>query len=93
MPGVLQLEAMAQAGGILAMAGEKQEEKLAFFMTINNAKFRKPVTPGDQLVFNIEVTKAKRNIVSIHGEATVDGQLASQADLMFSIIDRAEAKI
>jgi 3-hydroxyacyl-[acyl-carrier-protein] dehydratase len=93
MPGVLQMEAMAQAGGILAMAGESQEDKLAFFMTINKAKFRKPVVPGDRLDLNIEVIKAKKGIFSVHGEARVEGELASQGDLMFSIVDREEAGI
>ena len=89
MPGVLMIEAMAQAGGILALMSAGAKEKLAFFMTINNVKFRKPVVPGDQLVFNVEIVKVVRaNIVKTHGEATVDGKTVAEGDLMFSIVDK-----
>ena len=90
MPGVLMIEALAQTGGILSLvSADNKEDKLAFFMTINNAKFRKPVTPGDQLVFKVEITKVLRgSIVQTHGEATVDGQLVCEADLMFSVVDK-----
>ena len=91
MPGVLMIEAMAQAGGILALMSAGAKEKLAFFMTINNVKFRKPVVPGDQLVFNVEIVKVIRaNIVKTHGEATVDGKVVAEGDLMFSVIDKEE---
>ena len=91
MPGVLMIEAMAQAGGILALMSAGAKEKLAFFMTINNVKFRKPVVPGDQLVFNVEIVKVVRaSIVKTRGTATVDGQVVAEGDLMFSIIDKEE---
>ena len=91
MPGVLMIEALAQAGGILALLDGKNKNKLAFFMTINNAKFRRPVVPGDQILLHVEVIKRVReSIVQTHGEASVDGKLACEADLMFSIIDRED---
>lgn len=89
MPGVLIIEALAQTGGILALLDGKGKEKIAYFMTINNAKFRKPVVPGDRLNLMVNVTKRVReNILQIHGEASVDDKLVSEADLMFSIVDK-----
>lgn len=89
MPGVLIIEALAQAGGILAMMEEEAKDKLAFFMTIDKAKFRKPVVPGDQLLLYVEQKKRVRgNIVQLHGEAQVDGKCVCEADLMFSVLDR-----
>jgi len=89
MPGVLMIEALAQTGGILALIEESAKDKLAFFMTINNAKFRKPVVPGDQLLFHVTVTKRVReSIIQTHGEASVDGKVVCEADLMFSIVDK-----
>ncbi|MFH1305702.1 MAG: 3-hydroxyacyl-ACP dehydratase FabZ [Candidatus Omnitrophota bacterium] len=93
MPGVLIIEALAQAGGILALVSEKGKEVLAYFMTIDNAKFRKVVVPGDQLVLHAEVTKLVRaNIVQIHGKASVQDKVVCEADLMFSIIDKNKVK-
>ncbi len=83
MPGVLQVEAMAQAGGILAArtGGFDPKTQVVFFMAINNVKFRKPVIPGDQLV--IEVTPLRRGKVwKMRGEARVDGKLVSEADFI-----------
>ncbi|MEA3489435.1 MAG: 3-hydroxyacyl-ACP dehydratase FabZ [Candidatus Omnitrophota bacterium] len=89
MPGVLIIEAMAQAGGILAMMEDETRDKLAFFMTINNAKFRKPVVPGDQLFFHVyKIKQVRGNIVQLHGDAGVDGKVVCEADLMFSVVDR-----
>ena len=89
MPGVLQIEALAQTGGIVAMMEDSGKDKLAFFMTVNNCKFRKPVVPGDQLVLYVEEKKRVRgNIVQVHGEASVDGKVVCEADLMFSIVDK-----
>ena len=89
MPGVLQIEAMAQVGGVLALLDGENKDKIAFFMTINNAKFRKPVVPGDQLIFKVEITKVVRGtIIQTHCEATVDGKVVSEGDLMFSIVDK-----
>ena len=91
MPGVLMIEALAQTGGILAMMQDKNKGKLAFFMTVNNAKFRKPVVPGDQLLLHATVIKVSRgSIVQTHGEASVDGKIVCEADMMFSLMDRKE---
>ena len=89
MPGVLILEAMAQTGGILLLNGvENPGDKLVFFMGINNAKFRRPVAPGDQLVFELTMVTRKTRICQMHGEAFVDGHLVAEADMMASIVDR-----
>jgi UDP-3-O-[3-hydroxymyristoyl] N-acetylglucosamine deacetylase / 3-hydroxyacyl-[acyl-carrier-protein] dehydratase len=91
MPGVLIIEAMAQTGGILLLNGvENPGDKLVFFMSINNAKFRRPVVPGDQLVFELKLTSRKSRICLMSGKAFVDGTLVAEADLMASIIDRAD---
>ncbi len=89
MPGVLILEAMAQTGGIMLLNGiENPEGKLVYFMSINNAKFRRPVMPGDQLVFELTMTSRKSKICQMSGKAFVDGNLVSEADMMASIIER-----
>ncbi|MFH1846542.1 MAG: 3-hydroxyacyl-ACP dehydratase FabZ [Candidatus Omnitrophota bacterium] len=89
MPGVLIIEALAQTGGTLALLDTGAKDKLAFFMTINKAKFRKPVTPGDQLNLHVEINKVIRgSILQTHGEASVDGKIVCEADLMFSVVDK-----
>jgi UDP-3-O-[3-hydroxymyristoyl] N-acetylglucosamine deacetylase/3-hydroxyacyl-[acyl-carrier-protein] dehydratase len=89
MPGVLIVEAMAQCGGILLLNSvEDPENKLAYFMSIENAKFRKPVVPGDQLVLEVELVSKRRNIVHVAGKAYVDGQLAAEAEMLTAIVDR-----
>lgn len=93
MPGVLIIEAMAQTGGILLLNGvENPGDKLVFFMSINNAKFRRPVVPGDQLVFELKLVTRKSKICTMSGKAYVDGTLVAEADLMASIIDRNDTK-
>lgn len=92
MPGVLILEAMAQTGGILLLNGvENPDGKLVFFMSITNAKFRRPVTPGDQLVLELKLITRKKRICQMHGEAFVSGNLVAEADMMASIVDRTPA--
>lgn len=83
MPGVLIIEGMAQVGGILAYLASDDEvrKKVCYFASIDNAKFRKPVRPGDQLLIEMTATACKRGIWCFHGAATVDGQLVAQADL------------
>ena len=94
MPGVLIIEAMAQTGGILLLNGvENPGDKLVFFMSINNAKFRSPVVPGDQLVFELKMISRKSKICQMSGKAFVDGTLVAEADMMASIIDRADTKL
>ncbi len=87
MPGVLILEAMAQVGGIMMLASEENKGKLAFFLAIDNAKFRKTVVPGDRLVFEVEAGKMRSKVGSVHGKALVDGKLVAEADLMFALVD------
>ncbi|OEU44461.1 MAG: 3-hydroxyacyl-[acyl-carrier-protein] dehydratase FabZ, partial [Desulfobacterales bacterium S7086C20] len=79
MPGVLIIETMAQAGGVLVYASLPEEEKkgLVYFMGIDKARFRKPVVPGDQLVVEIIWTKRRANVSKMSGKATVDGQLVA----------------
>ena len=81
MPGVLQVEAMAQAVGLLML----EPGKIPLFMSIDKCKFRKAVVPGDQLRIEVEKIKVKRNIIVAKGRCLVDGTVASEADLMFSI--------
>ena len=88
MPGVLLVEAMAQAGGFLLFSRvEERDNKLIYFTGIDNCRFRRPVVPGDQLVFEVEVVSARRNFAKIHGRATVDGELACEADLMSAMME------
>jgi UDP-3-O-[3-hydroxymyristoyl] N-acetylglucosamine deacetylase/3-hydroxyacyl-[acyl-carrier-protein] dehydratase len=91
MPGVLILEAMAQAGGALLLNSfMNPEEKLVYFMQINNAKFRKPVVPGDQLFLEIELTNKKSKVMMFSGKAYVDNNLVAEADFMAGVVDREE---
>ncbi len=89
MPGVLIVEAMAQTGGILMLNSvDNPETKLVFFMQIKNAKFRKPVVPGDQLVMEAYLVNKKGKIVVIQTKAFVDGVLVAEAELMAGIVDK-----
>ena len=92
MPGVLQLEAMAQAAGILMLKQIDGEDKLAFFMSADKVKFRRAVKPGDQIQIDVKITKARGNkIACAEGVCKVDGKIVSSADLMFTILDANEA--
>ena len=84
MPGVLQMEAMAQVAGILLNKMFGGEGKTSFFAAIDNARFRRPVIPGDQLRMEIEIVNAKPRLSKVHARAFVGDKLASEADLMFS---------
>lgn len=88
MPGVLILEAMAQVGGVAALTAKENAGKLAFFLSIDNAKFRKPVVPGDQLRIEVDLLKVKMGIVKIRAVAKVDGAVATEADMMFAFVDK-----
>ena len=83
MPGVLQLEAMAQVAGVMLNSREGNDGKVAYFMSINNAKFRRMVVPGDQLRIVIEVERIRSRMAAVKGKAYVGEELASEADLMF----------
>jgi 3-hydroxyacyl-[acyl-carrier-protein] dehydratase len=91
MPGVLILESLAQIGGILAYASEPfdAEASLMYFLGIDKAKFRHPVTPGDQLDLRVEVVHHRSNVWKMRGEATVGGTVCAQGELLASIVDRA----
>ena len=84
LPGVLILEAMAQATGILAftMVGKPESDELYYFASIDNARFKRPVVPGDQLVLEVEYLKERRGIAKFTGVASVDGEVVCSADLM-----------
>ena len=89
MPGVLVVEAMAQAGGIIMLAEiPDREKKLVVFTGIERAKFRRPVTPGDQLRIEVDVLAFKLRAGRIEGKAFVDGKLACQAILTCQVVPR-----
>lgn len=83
MPGVLVLEGMAQTGGILALKGQAGKAKagLVYFLTIDKAKFRKPVVPGDVLEYHMDRIKRRRNMWWYRGEAKVAGEIVAEAEL------------
>jgi 3-hydroxyacyl-[acyl-carrier-protein] dehydratase len=93
-PGVMIIEGMAQAGGVLAfksMDNVSQEEiqnKVVYFMSIDKAKFRAPVTPGDQLIYKINVIKNKGAVWQLDAKAYVDDKVVAQAELKAMIVDK-----
>ena len=88
MPGVLQLEAMAQVAGVMLNSRSGNEGRIAYFMSIGNAKFRKVVKPGDQLIISCELLSIKRQrFGKVKGEAHVEGNLVCSGELMFSLVD------
>ncbi len=90
MPGVLIVEAMAQTAGILVVhtMGASGEGKLVYFMTIDQAKFRKPVVPGDTMHIHVQCLKSRGNVWKFKGEAKVDGVLCAEAEFSAMIMDR-----
>ncbi len=91
MPGVLIVEALGQAGGILALKAMGGGKRIAYFAGIDNVKFRRMVVPGDQLRLEVTVQARKGPVWKMHGEASVDGVLAARGDMTASIPGRAEA--
>ena len=87
MPGVLIIEAMAQVAGIAAFSSG-MEGKAVYFMSIEKAKFRRPVVPGDQLRLEIKVLQQRGNVWKFSGAATVDGKLASEADFTAMVTNK-----
>ena len=89
MPGVLIIEAMAQTAAALVVAtlGEEAEGKLVYFMTIDEARFRRPVVPGDQLKLHVQKTRARSKVWKFEGKAYVDGQLVAEAQFGAMISD------
>ena len=89
MPGVLIIEAMAQAGGILLLNTiENPQDKLVYFMGIDKARFRKPVRPGDQVRFELEMIKLRMRTCKMVGKAFVNNDLVAEAELMATVMDR-----
>ncbi len=88
MPGVLIIEAMAQVGGLLLMKElSAADNKVVYFMTMDNVKFRRPVVPGDTLVFEVEVLQLRRSTCKMRGRGLVEGKVAAEAEFMASIVD------
>jgi 3-hydroxyacyl-[acyl-carrier-protein] dehydratase len=92
MPGVLQLEAMAQAGALLAYEGAPFDpsQKVIYLMSFDGVKFRRPVVPGDRLDLHVRIERQKGAIWKLAGEAKVDGQTVSEAEMMAMIADRKD---
>ncbi len=90
MPGVLQLEAMAQAGALLAFELSKfdPEKKVVYLMAFDKVKFRRPVTPGDRLDLHVKLDRVKGPIFRLSGEAKVDGKLVSECEMLATLADK-----
>lgn len=91
MPGVLQIEAMAQSGCIIMLKKKVEDPSkiLIVFSGINKAKFRRSVVPGDQLRMEVKLVDQRRNFVTMVGKATVDGQLACELEAIAALVDRS----
>jgi len=87
MPGVLIIEAMAQVGGVGALNMKGNLGKLAYFLSIDNARFRKPVVPGDTLMIEVDLLKSKLNVMKVHGVVKVGDDIVAEADLMFAFVN------
>jgi len=88
MPGVLIIEAMAQVAALLSfksMETKPDEKSVYYFAGIDGARFKRPVTPGDQLIFRVELTRSMRGVYKFKATAEVDGQLAAEAELMCTV--------
>ncbi|WP_084574355.1 3-hydroxyacyl-ACP dehydratase FabZ [Sporomusa malonica] len=88
MPGVLILEAMAQVGGVAMLYPEEYRGKLAFFAGMDRVKFRKPVTPGDQLYMVAEIIKLRGSAGKVWAQAFVEGQVVAEAEFLFALTSR-----
>ncbi len=92
MPGVLIVEAMAQVAGVLVLKQiPDRDQKLVLLASVEQAKFRKPVVPGDQLRIEMKVTKRKASVAKMHGTATVDGVVVAEAEVMCKLADKVPA--
>jgi len=93
MPGVLQIEALAQAGAILVLREfEDRNNKIPFFSGIENARFRRPVVPGDTLTLTVEALRVGSKVQKMRGVATVDGQVTAEAEILCIIANRSDIK-
>lgn len=89
MPGVLIIEAMAQVGGMLLMGSvEDPESKVVYFMSLDNVKFRRPVKPGDQIRFELEITQLRGTVCKMRGVGKVEGEVVAEADMAAMVRDR-----
>ena len=90
MPGVLQLETMAQAGGVLILnTVDNPDDYLTFFMKIDNAKFKKKVVPGDTLIFRLDlISPIRRGLCHMHGKGFVNGEIVVEGDLLAQIVPK-----
>ena len=91
MPGVLIIEAMGQAGGVLAYESlpEKNQGAVIYFMSMDKVKFRKPVVPGDQILFEMQILKQRSTTFKMSGMAKVDGKVVAEAEMMATIGENA----
>jgi 3-hydroxyacyl-[acyl-carrier-protein] dehydratase len=90
MPGVLIIESLAQTGGFLLLHEfQDRENKLLYFVALDEARFRRPVVPGDQLRLEVKVLNWRGDFFRMHGTALVDGEVAAEATLMCKVVDRA----
>ncbi|NLW45762.1 MAG: 3-hydroxyacyl-ACP dehydratase FabZ [Firmicutes bacterium] len=85
MPGVLIIESMAQAAGLVMLSEDEHKGKTPYFTGIDNARFRKTIVPGDQIIIEIDVIRIKGNVGRVKAVAKVDNQIATEAELMFII--------
>ncbi len=94
MPGVMIIEGLAQTAGALCVAslGETYRAELVYFMGIDNAKFRKPVVPGDQIHYHVRKIRNRGRVWRFYGEARVDGQVVTEAEVSAMLADSAEAR-
>ena len=91
MPGVLQIEALAQVGAILALREfEDRDNKIPFFTGIDNARFRRPVVPGDTLRLEVTALRIGSKVQKMHGVASVDGKITAEAEILSIIADRSK---
>jgi beta-hydroxyacyl-ACP dehydratase FabZ len=90
MPGVLLIEVMAQVGGLIILAQPEHRGQLAYLGTVDNAKFRKPVVPGDTLRAEVELLRARGKVGWMRGVVRVDDQVVAEADIMFVLVAPSE---
>jgi beta-hydroxyacyl-ACP dehydratase FabZ len=91
MPGVLIIEAMAQVGGLLLLnhfEGQNIDDKVVYFMSLDDVKFRRPVVPGDQIRFELEMIQFRGRTCKMKGVAYVDGQVVAEATMMAMVVDK-----
>ena len=89
MPGVLIIEGLAQAGGVLLLSNrEDRDQQLVYFAGIDKARFRRPVVPGDQLTYEVDVLRLRRDYCKLHAVAKVDGELAAEATITSAMVPR-----